>query len=423
VGLTGRKEELLPWLSTLLFRKAYNGIKPMQGEDFLKNMVMMVANERLMLHDDLDNLVSKEKLIEVIYANTKLNEKEVIDLFNKGLIFPVEQGLDNPLYHASITIDFLRFLTKLQIAGYPAKLQQKIAEMYFPLFWDMCTDIDYEISSFKNDKGRDPSKFEVAYLRVINEWAAADMMTSIEEKILKLEPEGNRELEELIKEEAQKRNRLKKKANFGFQENQIKKVISEIWLSPLKCFQGREIKAFVDIQSINWTDSEKKLLWGGHFDFALCDESGVIQIAIEYNGGGHYGKSSNESEEVRKRDSTKKSICDKAAIPLIILTAEFALLKEYQKIFKMFLTVFKAKLKQADSDILFNHIQQVLNSIITNGFTADKLDLNETQLITPRLEMYKSQGRSDMLLALLWQVCSTYRKLPELTTALTKICN
>ena len=185
----------------------------MQGEDFLKNMVMMVANERLMLHDDLDNLVSKEKLIEVIYANTKLNEKEVIDLFNKGLIFPVEQGLDNPLYHASITIDFLRFLTKLQIAGYPTKLQQKIAEMYFPLFWDMCTDIDYEISSFKNDKGRDPSKFEVAYLRVINEWAAADMMTSIEEKILKLEPEGNRELEELIKEEAQKRNRLKKKAN------------------------------------------------------------------------------------------------------------------------------------------------------------------------------------------------------------------
>jgi hypothetical protein len=132
----------------------------MQGEDFLKNMVKMVADERLMLHDDRNNLMSKENLMEVIRVNTGQSENEIVDLFNRKLILPVEEVPNSRLYHASITLDFLQLLTKLQITGYSPKLQQKIAGMYFPLFWAMCTDIDYEISSFKKEKGCDPSKFE-----------------------------------------------------------------------------------------------------------------------------------------------------------------------------------------------------------------------------------------------------------------------
>jgi len=390
----------------------------MQGKDFLKNMVKMVADERLMLHDDRENLVPKQNLVEIIRMNTRLSEKEINDLFRKKLLLPVENDISSQLYHASISIDFIKLLEKLDLTGFPLSLRQKIAEMYFPLFWDMCTDIEYEVFKFKEEKGRDLSKPELAYLRVINEWAVGDTMGRVEQRILKLEAEGDRELQQLIEEAARRKKALKRKANFGYQENQIRNVIKEMWRYPFRYFQGREIKAFIDIDSIEWTGEEKKLMWGGHFDFALCDELGVLQLVIEYNGEGHYGKGEDERKRVQSRDINKKSACEKAGVPLIVLTSEFAMLKDYQKILKTFLSVFKEKRDEIDLQYLYDRIIELLNRAILEQIKPNELDSQELALILPRLDTYKLQERRDMLLALLWQVSTAFRGLSRLAKIL-----
>jgi len=386
----------------------------MQGEDFLRNLVRMVADKRLMLHDDRENLVSKDDLLQAIRMNSGLNENEIEDLLRKKLILPIDEGTSGQSYHASITIDFLGFREKLELIGISLSLQQKMAEMYYSLFWAMCSDIEYEISSFKKEKGRNPSRLELAYLRVINEWAVAETMGRIEQKILKLEAEGGPELQQLIQEAAQRKKTLKKKANFGYQENQIKRTIKEIWQYPLVVFQGRGIKAFIDIDSIESTDEEKRMLWGGHFDFALCDRNGVLQLAIEYNGGGHYGRREAERKRVQSRDNAKKNICGKAGVPLVVLTSEFALLDNYKRLLRKFLRIFTEKIEDIDAQYLYDLIYEQLNASSLEQLKAGSLDRNELARIAHRLDIYKSQERKDMLLALLWEVYTISGNLSKL---------
>jgi hypothetical protein len=396
----------------------------MQREDVLKNLIKMVAEERLGLHDDRENLVPKQNLVEIIRTNNRLSEKEIDSLFRKKLLLPVEDEISNQLYHASISIDFLNLLEKLDRTGFSVRLQQKIAAMYYPLYWDLCTDIEYEISKFKREEGRDPSMIELAYLRVINEFAVVNTMEDIEKSILKLEPAGDRELQQLIQEARQKKKALKKKASFGYQENQIREIIKEIWQNPFSYFQGREIKAFININSIEWTEEENRLLWGGHFDFALCDRDYVLQLVIEYNGKGHYGKSDEERIKVQSRDATKKRICEKAGIPLIMLTSEFALLEDHQEILKTFLSVFR-NLERNEAihlQFLYKRMSELLRRLISGQIKTTELDSKKLALkLLSRLDTYKSQERGDMLLALLWQVCTTFGGLNELSDILNTI--
>lgn len=380
----------------------------------LNNLVKMVAEEKLLLHDDRQNLVSQEELVEAISTTGLVQKDELTNLTRSKLLLPVEDDGMQELFHVGITLDFLSFLQKLEITGFPFALRQKIAEMYYPLFWAMCSDIEYEISKLQKEKGRDLTRPELAYLRVINEWAVAETMGRIEQKILKLEAEGGPELQQLIQEAAQRKKTLKKKANFGYEENQIKRTIKEIWQYPLVIFQGREIKAFIDIDSIECTDEEKRMLWGGHFDFALCDRNGVLQLAIEYNGGGHYGRREAERKRVQSRDNAKKNICEKAGVPLVVLTSEFALLENYKKLLREFLRIFTEKTEDIDAQYLYDLIYEQFNASSLEQLKAGTLDRNELARIAHRLDIYKSQERKDMLLALLWEVYTISGNLSKL---------
>lgn len=382
----------------------------------------MVAEEKIMLSDDPQNLMDKPALIKTISDNS-YNMTEIVDLFHKGFIIPVDEG--EKLYHAGISLNFLNFQKKLEIMGLSVKLQRKIAEMYYPLCWAMVTDIEYELKAFKEEKGRDPSKMELAYLRVINEWATANMMGNIEQRIIKLDSEGNEELEQMIEEAAQKRKTLKKKATFGYQENQVKKLIKEVWQFPLLFYQGREIKAFINIDSISCNNDEKKLLWGGHFDFSLCDKNGFLQLVVEYNGAGHYGNSEEEKQAACARDNSKKRVCAKAGFPLVVLTAEFALLDNYKKIFSKFLRIFKEKQKDIDLKTLHDMVAEPLNYADAKHILTlmNKMGQSGIDSAFQRLRIYEIQERIDLLLALLWELYATLEDFAKLDSSLDTLRN
>ncbi|MBF8265350.1 MAG: hypothetical protein HW384_1214 [Dehalococcoidia bacterium] len=278
-----------------------------ERQDVLISLVKAVAAGEMLLHDDHQNLMSKEDLVRAISSNRLLTEVEVRDLFRDGLIIPVDED-NKDEFHAAITLDFLNFNHKLDILGYPLHVRQKIAEMYYSLFWALSSDVDSEVACYQDEHGgRVPSRLEVAYVRVISEWAVANTIGRIEERILRLEPEGGTELQKLLDEVARKKGQLKKHADFGFQESEIEKTVKEIWLPPFRYFQGREIKAFLDIKGWEWTRQEAKLLWGGHFDFALCGSNALLRLVVEFNGTGHYGRTDKEAQDAGCRDETSHS--------------------------------------------------------------------------------------------------------------------
>lgn len=114
--------------------------------------------------------MSKKDLIVAVSSNRLLTEVEVRELIRDRLIIPVDEDNEDE-FHAAITLDFLNFNHKLEILGYPLHGRQKIAEMYYPLFWALSSDVDSEVACYQQEHGgRVPSHLELAYIRVISEW-------------------------------------------------------------------------------------------------------------------------------------------------------------------------------------------------------------------------------------------------------------
>lgn len=393
----------------------------MDNKDILSSLVKAVAAGEILLHDDHMNLMSKEDLVQAVSSNKLLTEIQVHDLLRDGLIIPVDED-NKDEFHAAITLDFLNFNHKLEILGYPLHMRQKIAEMYYPLFWALSSDVDSEVERYQEEQGgRAPSRLERAYVRVISEWAVANTIGRIEERILRLEPEGSHELEQLLAEMAKRKGRLKKYSDFGFQETEIENIIKEIWLPPFRYFHGREIKAFLNIKGWEWTREEDRLLWGGHFDFALCDNKSLLLLVVEYNGTGHYGRTSHENQYARTRDETKRRICEKAGIPIFSLTPEFAFVDEYRDILKALLLLFRTSLNNIDSQFLHDRIVRLLNTIGQYQNRISILNIRYVSDVSSKLDAFTVQKRADMLLALLWDACFALDKRNELANTLRSI--
>lgn len=202
-----------------------------ENKDALRRFVKMVADGTVLLHDDPQNLVSRNELGQAICSNRPFTETQVDDLIKKKLIVLID-GAPPGTFHPGIALDFLLFHDKLVTLGFPLHARQKIAEMYSSVYWALCSDMDYEMASYRDENGREPSRYELVRLRVINEWAAAETMTRVEERILRFEHEGGPELQKLLAELAETNRKLKKKARFGFEENQIAQVVGEVWSHP-----------------------------------------------------------------------------------------------------------------------------------------------------------------------------------------------
>ncbi len=306
-----------------------------QPDDFgyvLLDLAKRVAKGELGLHDDRSLLMQKKELIEALVVN---NFPDIQNIIDNQLIVSVEEDQDGiPLYHAAICMDFLNFLVKLKQGGFPLILQQAIAETYQSLFWALLSDMDYEVNEFREEKERAPNKIELAYLRVINDWAVSNAISRMEDDILSGKGE---ELHNIKKRAAKWKIASLKNIKTGFAEDNIEIIIKEFWVIPFHYFRGKRIKTCVDASSINWTKSERNLLREGHFDFALCDERGYLCLVVEYQGTGHYGCTVGDNRKVEIRDSVKKSICDKAGVPLIQLSYEYAILDTHKKILQNFL--------------------------------------------------------------------------------------
>jgi hypothetical protein len=389
-----------------------------EQKDILSSLVKAVAAGEMLLHDDRQNLMSRDDIVKAVSSNRLFTEVEVRDLVRDRLIIPVDEDKQDE-FHAAITLDFLNFNHKLEILGYPLQVRQKIAEMYYSLFWALSSDVDSKVARYQEEQGgRAPSHLERAYVRVISEWAVANTIGRIEDRILRLEPEGGPELERLLAEMAKRKGRLKKYADFGFQETEIEKVIKEIWLPPFRYFHGREIKAFIDIKGWEWTREEDRLLWGGHFDFALCDNSALLRLVVEYNGTGHYGQTNKDAQDTRSRDETKRRICEKAGIPMFSLTPEFAFVDEYREMLKTLLLVFRTSVRKIDPQFIHDHITELLNTVGQDGNKLSILNIRRMSDAASKLDAFTIQKRSDMLLALLWEVCFALDKRRELAKIL-----
>ena len=201
-----------------------------QPDDFgyvLLGLAKRVAKGELGLHDDHSLLMSKEELIKALAINGFLDVQNIIDTFDNQLIIAVEEDLNGiPLYHAAICMDFLNFLKKLEERGFPLILQQAIAETYQQLFWALLSDMDYEIDRFREEKGRASNKIELAYLRVINEWAVSNTITRMENDILAGKPE---ELDSIKKRAAKWKRATIKDVKIGFDEDIIERTIKAGW--------------------------------------------------------------------------------------------------------------------------------------------------------------------------------------------------
>lgn len=383
----------------------------------LLSMAKMVAKGELGLHDDRKLLMPREPLIETL---TQYTPRNVQDMLDNELLQPVERDdVGTDLFHAVNCIEFLRFLDQLESAGFPLGLQQAIAEMYHSLLWSLYTDIDYEVSAFKLENGREPSYLELAYLRILNEMAVAHAVKETEGEILSGRPRFSAKslLQELKEKAARKKAAIRRPAAFGFEESQIDNVVKKIWRSPFQYFRQREIKAFIEIRSIRWTKEERKLLWGGHFDFALCDESANLRLAIEYHGGGHFGQGKEEKTEARRRDRTKKAICEKAGLPLIELGPEHVYLNRHKELFEAFLRVFTKHMREPEtiSKLLHDQLDSLLASVKNISATSRLANIKY------RLDIYEMQGRGESILGLLWdlhEVTSPSSPLPAILAKL-----
>jgi len=154
---------------------------------------------------------------------------------------------------------------------------------------------------------------------------------------------------------------------------------------------------------MHWTKEESSLIWGGHFDFALCDEKGILCLAVEYQGTGHYGKTKDEKIKVSHHDTAKRSICDKAGVPLIQLDNEYAFLETHKRIFQSFLDVFQKR--RHDCKLVIELLRKQLNIICSNS-TNSILTKPQLANIRHRLDIYERQGKGESILGLLWDLHS-----------------
>lgn len=379
------------------------------GDIFL-DMAKRVARGDLGLHDDRSLLMPKEELIRALGG---VSQRDIQQLIDNQLIISVEKDeAGTLLYHAANCIEFLRFLEELERAGFPLILQQPIAEMYHSLLWAMYSDVDYEISNFVSERGRMPSKLEAAYLRVLNEFAVSNVITRMEENIISGKAE---ELKEAKRKAAQWKRAILKGAKFGFSENEIEKMVKTAWIPPLQYYRGREIKAFIDIHSVRWTKEELSLIWGGHFDFALCDEKGMLCLAIEYQGKGHYGKTKEELDNANRRDTVKQTICEKTGVPLVQLDVEYAFMENYKRLFQHFLAVFRDKRHNYAPVVALLREQIALNS--SNSIPNDSSLAN----LIHRLDIYEIQGKGESVLGLLWDLHQIKTPLSPLPMMLNRL--
>lgn len=389
--------------------------KPRNLGDLFYDLATMVARGGLGLHDDRSLLMPKEQLINAL---SPITSRDIQQLIDNQLIVPLENdGMGTPLYHAANCIEFLRFLEKLEQASFPLILQQPIAEMYHSLLWALYSDVDYEVSEFVAEHGRQPSKLELAYLRVLNEFAVANLVTRIEEDIIAGKASELREAKERA---AKWKKALLKKAQFGYAESEIEKVVASVWKIPLQYYRQREIKAFIDIPSLRWTKEELRLIWGGHFDFALCDEKGLLCLAIDYQGKGHYGKTKGEMENAKRRDVNKRAICDKAGVPLVQLDAECAFIDSHKQLLRQFLCVFLKRRHNYFPVIKIFHEQLKTIAAKSNGMTIVDPKLTN---IKHRLDIYEIQGKGENILALLWDLHRAQSPLSPLPMILKKLDN
>ena len=100
-----------------------------EQQNILLSLVKAVAAGEMLLHDDRQNLMSKEDLVIAVSPNRLLTDIEVYSLIRDRLIIPVDED-NKDEFHVAITLDFLNFNHKLEILGYPLHVRQKIAEMY-----------------------------------------------------------------------------------------------------------------------------------------------------------------------------------------------------------------------------------------------------------------------------------------------------
>lgn len=360
------------------------------------DLAKKVAHGELGTHDDRSLLMPKEQLIEAL---SSISMRDIQELIDNQLIIPVEYEEEGiPLFHIANCIEFLRFLEELEQAGFPLILQQPIAEMYHSVLWAFYSDIDYEISNFVNEHGRQPSKLELAYLKVINEFVVANQVSRMEDNILA----GKADELNNAKERAAKWKRaILRESKFGVAESEIEKIVAGVWKPPLKYFRGREIKAFIDISSMTWTKAEQRLIWGGHFDFALCDEKGIICLAIEYQGRGHYGNTNEERIKIRRRDINKLAICEKAGVPLIQLDSKYAFMRNYMQLFEHFLTIFRDKRKNYGQVLTL--LRKQLDLIYSRSDKSVRVDPRITDL-KHRLDIYEIQEKGENIVGLLWNL-------------------
>ncbi len=274
---------------------------------------------------------------------------------------------------------------------FPLYLQQLVTQQYLPLSWALYADVQSEIDDYQSERGRPLTDLEIAYVRVISDWAVAETRQGFEKELLDGSPDT-----ETVRGLAERlRTAPKRNASFGAGENALADVLASTW-PPARIFRSRGIKEFIKTGGTGWTPAEQRLLWTGHFDFALCDGRGDLCLVLEYQGGGHTGRNLEEDRKVASRDATKQAICEKAGVPLLQIAEECAFLENHQSALGDLIRCLARW--RLDAPKCLEILDAVLNSAQT---VCDETTLKSVAL---RRKVYTAAGRGACLLALVWEI-------------------
>ena len=83
--------------------------------------------------------------------------------------------------------------------------------------------------------------------------------------------------------------------------------------------------------------------------------------------------------------------------------------------------IFRFSLNKVDSQFLHDQVFEVLQTISLEQIKASRLDIAYISELSSRLDIYKIQKRTDMLLALLWEVYFALDKMNKLVAIMNKI--
>lgn len=356
-------------------------------EVFLTNLVRMVARGEMGLHDERNLLVPKARLREMLQTHLGMGRRKVDDLLIEGLLAPAEyQDNGDHLYHVVICLEFVKFLDQADAAGIPLPLQQVFSSEYIPLVWALYSDIDHECADYQEQIGRPLTTWDTAYVRVISDMAVANTRNRMEQEFL-VNPDP-----ELVKRLA--RNLLsaaKRSAAYGVGEKAIYDAVHDIWHGNIHRREG--IKEFIK-PGTHWTQGERNLVWTGHFDLALCDETESLRLVIEYMGGGHYGQSAETEHNAHRRDLRKKSICEKAGVPLLVLTEEYAYMPAHQDALRFFVRWFGGTRSLAG-------VEGLLDQALTSLPAGSEAKIQGLEL---RRRVYSQAQQTGLMAGLLWEI-------------------